>query len=131
MKLKPTMIIFSVYQTSHSEGQNELNHMHTTAMLDKAGVPYKVVYGVYKGESEKSLVVPMEGYVGLVREICLLYNQECYLELGADRSAFLTYMSAAPKSEYLGRLIYSKVVPKVDSYTYDPATSGYFYTDNS
>ncbi len=101
----------------------------------KYGFQYKKVYGVYKGEHERSYVIPVdpdEGAwdVGALRSIAYCANQESILVVHGDGSAFLHYTSDQRygEVEYLGqwRDVPESVAKGSDCYTYDPQTGKYY-----
>ena len=102
---------------------------------DQYDFRYKKVYGVYKGEHERSYVIPVdpdEGArdVGALRSIAYLNNQESILVVHGDGSAYLHYTSDPwyGHVEFIGRW---RDVPEgeakaSDCYTYDPHTGRYY-----
>ena len=96
---------------------------------------YKPVYGVYKGESELSYIIPVDPDeraldVGALRSLAYRHNQESILVVHGDGSAFLHYTSDPRygEVEYLGRWrdVPESVAKAGDCYTYDPSTGEYY-----
>ena len=109
--------IVSTYQTELPERANDLNTAHELGKLSKAGTFNKLVRGTFNGIEEKSIVVRDQASAKL---IAWAYNQECYLEINEDRSAFFIYPDG--RSEYQG--IWSSCDDDFEGdHTYDPSTS--------
>ena len=58
MNKKDAFVIFSVFQSRLSHQDNMDNHKKVLRHLEDFGFKYKVVEGVYRGESELSILVP-------------------------------------------------------------------------
>ena len=59
MKKRDAFVIFSVFQSKLSHQDNLDNHKKTLNHLKAFGLKFKVVEGVYRGESELSIMVPV------------------------------------------------------------------------
>ena len=59
MNKKDAFVIFSVFQTRLSKDENLENHKKVLRHLKDFGLRFKVVEGVYRGESELSILVPV------------------------------------------------------------------------
>ena len=59
MKKKDAFVIFSVFQSRLSKADNLDNHKKVLRHLKTFGLKFKVVEGVYRGESELSILVPV------------------------------------------------------------------------
>ena len=63
MNKKDAFVIFSVFQSRLSHQDNMDNHKKVLRHLKDFGLNYKVVEGVYRGESELSILVPVINHV--------------------------------------------------------------------
>lgn len=116
-------IIFSVFRDEFADS-NEKSHRSTILALNGLGIETTEVLGVYKGSSEKSIMVTLNDYtMDNVLTIAKLFNQESILI--SDNKAYLLYLEGETVS--LGGLVeVSEIEAKSnDSYTYIPSTNTY------
>ena len=115
MNKKDAFVIFSVFQSRLSKADNMDNHKKVLKHLENFGFKYKVVEGVYRGESELSILVPVINQVfdlATVEQLAHIYNQHSILFVDSDRNAELKFMVKAfdenldqVRSEKLGKFI--------------------------
>jgi hypothetical protein len=131
MKKKDAFVIFSVFQTRLSKDENLENHKKVLRHLKDFGLKFKVVEGVYRGESELSILVPVINQVfdlATVEQLAHIYNQHSILFVDSDRNAELKFMVKAfdenldqVKTEKLGKFIATTkgVATQCENYTKD------------
>ena len=115
MNKKDAFVIFSVFQSRLSHQDNMDNHKKVLRHLKDFGLRFKVVEGVYRGESELSILVPVINQVfdlATVEQLAHIYNQHSILFVDSDRNAELKFMVKAfdenldqVKTEKLGKFI--------------------------
>ena len=141
MNKKDAFVIFSVFQSRLSHQDNMDNHKKVLRHLKDFGLNYKVVEGVYRGESELSILVPVINQVfdlATVEQLAHIYNQHSILFVDSDRNAELKFMvkpfdaslNELPKSEKLGKFIATTkgIATQCNSYTKDG--NNYYICDN-
>ena len=132
MNKKDAFVIFSVFQSRLSHRDNMDNHKKVLRHLKDFGLNYKVVEGVYRGESELSILVPVINQVfdlATVVQLAHIYNQHSILFVDSDRNAELKFMvkpfdaslNELPKSEKLGKFIATTkgIATQCENYTKD------------
>ena len=131
MNKKDAFVIFSVFQSRLSKADNMDNHKKVLKHLENFGFKYKVVEGVYRGESELSILVPVINQVfdlATVEQLAHIYNQHSILFVDSDRNAELKFMVKAfdenldqVKSEKLGKFIATTkgIATQCENYTKD------------
>ena len=131
MKKKDAFVIFSVFQTRLSKDENLENHKKVLRHLKDFGLKFKVVEGVYRGESELSILVPVINQVfdySTIEQLAHIYDQQCILFVDSDRNAELRFMVKAfdaslnqVKSEKLGKFIATTkgIATQCENYTKD------------
>ena len=132
MNKKDAFVIFSVFQSRLSHQDNMDNHKKVLRHLKDFGLRFKVVEGVYRGESELSILVPVINQVfdlATVEQLAHIYNQHSILFVDSDRNAELKFMvkpfdaslNELPKSEKLGKFIATTkgVATQCENYTKD------------
>jgi|TARA_E500000305_G_C3874234_1_gene166602 hypothetical protein len=131
MKKKDAFVIFSVFQTRLSKDENLENHKKVLRHLKDFGLKFKVVEGVYRGESELSILVPVINQVfdlSTVEQLAHIYDQQCILFVDSDRNAELRFMVKSfdaslnqVKSEKLGKFIATTkgIATQCENYTKD------------
>ena len=141
MKKNDAFVIFSVFQSRLSKDENLENHKKVLRHLKPFGLRFKVVEGVYRGETELSIMVPVINQVfdySTVEQLAHIYNQHSILFVDSDRNAELRFMVKAfdaslnelPKSEKLGKFIATTkgIATQCNSYTKDG--NDYYICDN-
>ena len=141
MKKKDAFVIFSVFQSRLSKDENLENHKKVLRHLKTFGLRFKVVEGVYRGETELSIMVPVINQVfdySTVEQLAHIYDQQSILFVDSDRNAELRFMVKAfdaslnelPKSEKLGKFIATTkgIATQCNSYTKDG--NDYYICDN-
>ena len=131
MNKKDAFVIFSVFQSKLSHQDNMDNHNKVLKHLKDFGLRFKVVEGVYRGESELSILVPVINQVfdlATVEQLAHIYNQHSILFVDSDRNAELKFMVKPfdaslnqVKSEKLGKFIATTkgVATQCENYTKD------------
>tara|TARA_R100000406_G_scaffold29469_1_gene19015 strand:+ start:260 stop:697 length:438 start_codon:yes stop_codon:yes gene_type:complete len=132
MKKRDAFVIFSVFQSRLSHQDNLDNHKKTLNHLRAFGLKFKVVEGVYRGESELSILVPVINEVfdlATVEQLAHIYEQHSILFVDSDRNAELRFMvkpfdaslNELPKSEKLGKFVSTTkgIATQCDNYTKD------------
>ena len=131
MNKKDAFVIFSVFQSRLSHQDNMDNHKKVLRHLKDFGFNYKVVEGVYRGESELSILVPVINQVfdlATVEQLAHIYNQHSILFVDSDRNAELKFMVKAfdenldqVRSEKLGKFIATTkgIATQCENYTKD------------
>jgi len=131
MNKKDAFVIFSVFQSRLSHQDNMDNHKKVLRHLEDFGFKYKVVEGVYRGESELSILVPVINQVfdlATVEQLAHIYNQHSILFVDSDRNAELKFMVKAfdenldqVRSEKLGKFVATTkgIATQCNSYTKD------------
>ena len=131
MKKNDAFVIFSVFQTRLSKDENLENHKKVLRHLKTFGLRFKVVEGVYRGESELSILVPVINQVfdySTVEQLAHIYNQHSILFVDSDRNAELRFMVKSfdaslnqVKSEKLGKFVATTkgIATQCENYTKD------------
>ena len=132
MNKKDAFVIFSVFQSRLSKADNLENHKKVLRHLKDFGLRFKVVEGVYRGESELSILVPVINQVfdlATVEQLAHIYNQHSILFVDSDRNAELMFivkpydalLKELPKSEKLGKFIATTkgIATQCENYTKD------------
>tara|TARA_R100000664_G_scaffold1925_2_gene4978 strand:+ start:226 stop:660 length:435 start_codon:yes stop_codon:yes gene_type:complete len=131
MKKNDAFVIFSVFQSRLSKADNLENHKKVLNHLKTFGLRFKVVEGVYRGESELSILVPVINQVfdySTVEQLAHIYDQHSILFVDSDRNAELRFMVKAfdaslnqVKSEKLGKFIATTkgIATQCENYTKD------------
>ena len=131
MNKKDAFVIFSVFQSRLSHQDNMDNHKKVLRHLEDFGFKYKVVEGVYRGESELSILVPVINQVfdlATVEQLAHIYNQHSILFVDSDRNAEVKFMVKAfdenldqVRSEKLGKFIATTkgIATQCENYTKD------------
>ena len=131
MNKKDAFVIFSVFQSRLSKADNMDNHKKVLRHLEDFGLKYKVVEGVYRGESELSILVPVINQVfdlATVEQLAHIYNQHSILFVDSNRNAELKFMVKAfdenldqVKTEKLGKFIATTkgIATQCENYTKD------------
>ena len=131
MKKKDAFVIFSVFQSRLSKDENLENHRKVLKHLKTFGLRFKVVEGVYRGESELSILVPVINQVfdySTVEQLAHIYDQQCILFVDSERNAELRFMVKSfdaslnqVKSEKLGKFIATTkgIATQCENYTKD------------
>ena len=132
MKKNDAFVIFSVFQSRLSKDENLENHKKVLKHLKTFGLRFKVVEGVYRGESELSILVPVINQVfdySTVEQLAHIYEQHSILFVDSDRNAELRFMvkpfdaslNELPKSEKLGKFISTTkgIATQCENYTKD------------
>ena len=131
MKKKDAFVIFSVFQTRLSKDENLENHKKVLRHLKDFGLKFKVVEGVYRGESELSILVPVINQVfdySTIEQLAHIYDQQCILFVDSERNAELRFMVKSfdaslnqVKSEKLGKFIATTkgIATQCENYTKD------------
>lgn len=117
-------IIFSVFRDEFFEC-NEKNHRSTILALNGIGIETTEVLGVYKGSSEKSIMVDLNHYtLDNVMTIARLFNQESILVV--EDIAKLVFLS---NDDFImfGQLleVTESEAKQNDCYTFVPSTNKY------
>lgn len=118
-------IIFSVFRDEFADS-NEKSHRSTILALNSLGIETTEVLGVYKGSSEKSIMVALNDYtMDNVLTIAKLFNQESIL-ISDNFKASLIFLDGG-NNIVLGQLTeVSEIEAKSnDSHTYIPSTNTY------
>ena len=131
MKKKDAFVIFSVFQSRLSKDENLENHRKVLKHLKTFGRRFKVVEGVYRGEAELSILVPVINQVfdySTVEQLAHIYDQQCILFVDSERNAELRFMVKSfdaslnqVKSEKLGKFIATTkgIATQCENYTKD------------
>ena len=131
MKKKDAFVIFSVFQSRLSKDENLENHKKVLKHLKTFGLRFKVVEGVYRGESELSILVPVINQVfdySTVEQLAHIYDQQCILFVDSERNAELRFMVKSfdaslnqVKSEKLGKFVATTkgIATQCENYTKD------------
>ena len=131
MNKKDAFVIFSAFQSRLSHQDNMDNHKKVLRHLEDFGFKYKVVEGVYRGESELSILVPVINQVfdlATIEQLAHIYNQQSILFVDSDRNAELKFMVKAfdenldqVRSEKLGKFIATTkgIATQCENYTKD------------
>jgi len=131
MNKKDAFVIFSVFQTRLSKDENLENHKKVLKHLKTFGLRFKVVEGVYRGETELSIMVPVINQVfdySTVEQLAHIYEQHSILFVDSDRNAELRFMVKAfdaslnqVKSEKLGKFVATTkgIATQCENYTKD------------
>ena len=124
---KEPFLIFSFFR----DGRSPLSPTEETELLERAGLKYKEVVGVYKGELERSYLVIDQGDAFVrVLDLAAKADQDTILVVDENRESQLYFIKSS-KTEYLGEF---KCVPEtearqVDSYTFDSERGAYYVTE--
>ena len=140
MKKNDAFVIFSVFQSRLSKDENLENHKKVLKHLKTFGLRFKVVEGVYRGESELSILVPVINQVfdySTVEQLAHIYDQQCILFVDSERNSELRFIVKSfdaslnqVKSEKLGKFIATTkcIATQCNSYTKDG--NNYYICDN-
>ena len=131
MKKKDAFVIFSVFQSRLSKADNMDNHKKVLNHLKTFGLKFKGVEGVYRGESELSILVPVINQVfdySTIEQLAHIYDQQCILFVDSERNAELRFMVKSfdaslnqVKSEKLGKFVATTkgIATQCENYTKD------------
>ena len=131
MKKNDAFVIFSVFQSRLSKDENLENHKKVLRHLKDFGLKFKVVEGVYRGESELSILVPVINQVfdySTIEQLAHIYDQQCILFVDSERNAELRFMVKSfdaslnqVKSEKLGKFVATTkgIATQCENYTKD------------
>ena len=131
MNKKDAFVIFSVFQSKLSHQDNMDNHKKVLRHLKDFGLKFKVVEGVYRGESELSILVPVINQVfdySTIEQLAHIYDQQCILFVDSERNAELRFMVKSfdaslnqVKSEKLGKFVATTkgIATQCENYTKD------------
>ena len=131
MNKKDAFVIFSVFQSRLSHQDNMDNHKKVLRHLKDFGLRFKVVEGVYRGESELSILVPVINQVfdySTIEQLAHIYDQQCILFVDSERNAELRFMVKSfdaslnqVKSEKLGKFVATTkgIATQCENYTKD------------
>ena len=131
MKKKDAFVIFSVFQSRLSKDENLENHKKVLRHLKDFGLKFKVVEGVYRGETELSILVPVINQVfdySTIEQLAHIYDQQCILFVDSERNAELRFMVKSfdaslnqVKSEKLGKFVATTkgIATQCENYTKD------------
>jgi len=129
IKDKPLHIV-SVYQTGTSNDtktdvDNIKRHYSMMEELKNKGVPFKELYGKYKGKPERSLVFEGDNHKKMVDKIAHTYNQESTLSIHPNGDTHVDY---GHSKDHIGTWtqIDQHEIDSVDGYSYDPSTKTYW-----
>jgi hypothetical protein len=136
--LNANKVFFSAFQASQSEGANETAHRAVLTDLALAGVPYRVLAGVYKGAKEKSILLQSDyapvhtKNLDLAAKLAKRYSQECILEVQNDGTAFIHRVDQEFNySDKIGTFheASEKEALDRDAYTHDAENGRYYVVD--
>lgn len=118
-------IIFSVFQKDKSDLVNHCNHFEAMQDLERQGIDYSILEGVYKGTKELSFETKSV-LTGLA--LARKYDQESVLTIDSENRAVLDY--GFRNKINLGQWVETTkdIAEKQDSYSYHPVTNKYFIT---
>ena len=83
-------LIFSTFRTEKTEDENIHSDKVVANILKGANIPFRQAIGTFEGIQEFSFVVDAK-YRVMVEELCKTYEQDCYLEIDANRQGYLIY----------------------------------------
>lgn len=123
------IVIMSAHLASRSDADNVKRHRGLIVGLESIQIPFTEVMGVYKGISEKSVMIVISGTTQLkqVRHMAHMFEQESILERDNENQARLVFMNGDTTLN-LGemRQITKEVAALTDCYTYVPSTNEYY-----
>ena len=127
--IKPEILIFSVFQKDRSNESNLDNHQCIIQRLSQLGIGYKVLDGVYQGETEKSiLVVDSPEMRQTVESVCKQFNQDCYLKSDSQRNTSLVYQDGTETQIGTLKRVSQDEAQKLDGYSVDPTDGSIWAT---
>ena len=123
----PIALIFSVFKPSADNLTNLSKHYRAMVDLKVKGIPFKIVEGQYKGNSERSFIVFGNRGVELGKRIALDANQESVLFLNQDRDAILIECKTGIETA-LGKFkaVPEHVAKQSTGWTFDNTTNRFF-----
>lgn len=107
MKKNDAFVLLSVFKTNKSNSENEENHKKSLKHLKGFGINFKEVFGVYNGNKEKSILIPIINVnfdFAMAKQLCAIYDQESILFVDSERNAELVFLGL-DKTEKLGKFI--------------------------
>lgn len=124
------IIIFSVYRQEFNE-RNELNHESTIRALNDLGIKTTRAIGMYKGDSEKSIVVTYNDYnYDQVVSFAKLFNQESILMVSNKSDAHLLFLEPiSTMSLGVFKEVSKEYAMTKEAYTYIPVTNKYYLAE--
>jgi len=129
MRELTSLMILSAELERRSVGANDEATTQLEAGLQKVGLMYKKVKGVYKGRAGESFVVttPTASDELAVYKLAEYFGQESVLFVNKLRDAEL-YNFTEDQFELLGKLtaVSESAAKSSDSYTFDPISGSYF-----
>lgn len=129
---KQHVVLLSAYTHMLNNVENKMRHHKLKARIEKL-FPNRVfeTQGVYKGESEESLGVIIDGQddVEILETQANYFQQESILYLDNEGRGTLVTLRDPETSTYknLGFYVVSDKKPMKDDYTFIPSTETYFY----
>jgi hypothetical protein len=128
-QLQPTIAILSA---NRAELQNEQNTSRTISLrqiLTNSGLAFKEVLGCFNEHIEDSFVVniPSDTDRGFINELASRFDQDCWLLVACDRTAYLVNPSTDSEA-YVGRWqsVSQITAHQQDSFTFDVATNTHY-----
>lgn len=118
--LKSPFSIVSAYKSELSENVNRERHLDLVDSLKKAAIPFRQLHGVYKGGTERCVLLVGPGNQLVASAIAKEFEQECYLVSDQDRNTKLVYGNGVEEDIGTFKRIHS--TEGFNSYTVDPET---------
>jgi hypothetical protein len=129
--------IFSVFQNDKTTDENMVNHDNVLKNLVLKGVTFKPIQGQYKHDNgevsnelgyfvESNTAVNDHELFELVKELCLVHNQESFLNIDTERNARLIYNNGKARSIGVFTCVNESEALASEAFTYCPKTNYYF-----
>ena len=125
-EIKKSFVIISAERFDKTVEENKKSHLELMTQLKKDKFLIKEIEGVYRGTSEKSILVILNKKwlftdLGYLKNYASIFDQESILFVDGDRNATLIFMKKPWLEEKLGKFI---AVPKgvatqMSNYTFD------------
>ena len=124
MKTTQPFIVFSAFNSESTLEDNVSRHITVREFLDAEEIKYIEVEGVYKGEHERSFLVPDTDRARAISEnTARSYGQECILLVDANKRAELVYQDGTREQIGTWRRVRLNEAP--NSYTIGPRGEKY------
>ncbi len=129
IKDKP-MHIVSVYETgtgndTKTDVENIKRHYAMMMQLNDQKIPFRELYGSYKGKPERSLAFTGDRYKPLVDKIASQYNQDSTISIHPNGEA---HLHRGGEKQHIGKWqeVSHMDATSADGYSYDPKTKKYW-----
>lgn len=123
-----THYLFSVFRENVCEETNKQNHANVRQALTRQGVPFAEWQGKWKGHQELSFQVSGIGNESVIKRLCKLFNQECYLEV-SDSSKESFIVDRSGRRSFVGFFVKlpANEAAQLPAWSFNPRNNTYYH----